>query len=427
MTLDCITPGAISGNPVVVVAVGSLNISSTPSGATIYIDNSLIDPASVTYGTTNKTIANIAIGSHTVKLTYAGYQDYIATGVVINDSPTTTVNYTMTLLPGSISITSSPSGAGVELAPNVSGSPGTYTNYGVVTSIPNVPVGSYFIRLTLAGYSNSIVGPFAVNTNANTALGTITMTLSTGSASFTSTPSGAEVFIDTVDQFVTTSTSNITGLTPGTNNHTYKLTLSGYADATGTFSVSPGTNTPVNVTFSGSAYITSSQTGTDIWLGPSAITLVNQSLNAPQTFTAMTAATSGATTTWYYKLTKAGYTDNTGSFLATAGQTIAVPVTMLTVANIVAQGITVTPSSPCIEGTCSVTVNVTWINNGQTAGSHDLSITVGGGTSTISPPTYSSVAFAANGTYGDTVTRIFTVTGLDAAHSPHSICPNPNT
>lgn len=304
--------------------------------------------------------------------------------------------------------------------------PSTYSGSGTSWSQSNVPVGTYSITFgVISGYTTPTYSDQTL-TSDDTASFTGTYVLSTGSASFTSAPPGAEIFIDNVDQTVTTPSGTITGLTPGANNHTYKLTLFGYADATGTFSISPDTNTPVSVTFAGSVHITSTPTGAEVFLAPSPNTPTDQSYTTDRTFTGMTDTSSDATTIWNYKLTKDGYTDNTGSFLATAGQTIEVPKTLLTVANIVAQGITVIPDSPCIEGACSVTVNVTWINNGQSAGSHDLSITVSGGTSTISPSYYSSVAFTANDTYGDTVTRIFTVTDLDAAHSPHAICPNPN-
>lgn len=127
--------------------------------------------------------------------------------------------------------------------------------------------------------------------------------------------------------------------------------------------------------------------------------------------------------TYPYQLTLPGYVTLSGTADVTSGIQTNKVLTFLTPASIVAQSITVTPSSPCIEGTCSVFVSVTWINSGQTAGSSNLTITVSGGTSTITPPSYSSVAFAA----GQIITETFTVTGLDAAHSPHSICPSPNT
>ena len=127
-----------------------------------------------------------------------------------------------------------------------------------------------------------------------------------------------------------------------------------------------------------------------------------------------------------YQLTKAGYTSTAIThFNIDSGGTTTVSPDMLTVANIGATAMTITPSeTPCRTGICTVLVSVTWANSGQTAGLHDLSITVSGGTPIITPSSYSSVSFAANGTIGDTVIETFTVSGLSA--DTHSICPNPN-
>ena len=95
---------------------------------------------------------------------------------------------------------------------------------------------------------------------------------------------------------------------------------------------------------------------------------------------------------------------------------------ILTPANIGAISMTVAPpsESPCRAGICTVDVSVTWKNTGESSGSSNLSITVSGGTSTITQPSYSSVAFAAN----QEITRTFTVSNMTAG--THTICPNPN-
>ena len=48
---------------------GSLYASSTPSSASVYVDN-------VLKGLTPKLISNLSIGSHTIKFTKTGYYDY---------------------------------------------------------------------------------------------------------------------------------------------------------------------------------------------------------------------------------------------------------------------------------------------------------------------------------------------------------------
>lgn len=91
-------------------------------------------------------------------------------------------------------------------------------------------------------------------------------------------------------------------------------------------------------------------------------------------------------------------------------------VTVLTQANITATSITAIPSSPCIFGTCTVNVSVTWTNSGQATGTIVPNITIDGVAATPPPPE--------NIVGGTTLTKIFTVTGLVAGQ--HSICPSPN-
>lgn len=234
---------------------------------------------------------------------------------------------------GSISFSSTPTLARIWLAPTGQ----TLVDQGIDTNatISGLVVGSYDIKLVKATYQD-YTATVSV-TDGGTAIVGATLIPSTGSASFTSTPSGAEIFIDNIDQLVITP-NTISGLTSG--SHTYKLT-------------------------------------------------------------------------------KAGYTDATGSFIITGGSTTPVSTTLLTVANITATNITATPSeSPCIEGTCTVSVSVTWTNSGETSGTFTPNISID--TVPVSPEPYPSQALGA----GLFVTKTFTVSGLTAA--THSICPYPN-
>jgi hypothetical protein len=83
-----------------------------------------------------------------------------------------------------------------------------------------------------------------------------------------------------------------------------------------------------------------------------------------------------------------------------------VTIDVLTPAHIVSTNMEISPTS-CIEQ-CEIQVTVKWQNIGESAGSSDLSITVSGGTPTITPLAYSSVPFLAN----DEVTYSFTVSNL---------------
>jgi len=66
---------------------GSIQISSTPSGAKTYLDGT-------EKGTTPLTIADVAVGSHAVKLTKEGYRDY-QTSVSVEGGKTATVSATL--------------------------------------------------------------------------------------------------------------------------------------------------------------------------------------------------------------------------------------------------------------------------------------------------------------------------------------------
>lgn len=95
--------------------------------------------------------------------------------------------------------------------------------------------------------------------------------------------------------------------------------------------------------------------------------------------------------------------------------TVATPITLT------AQSMTITPAaSPCNEP-CSVTVDVTWVNN--TGGTLPAGQTIGISVDTGAPTTVSTGIEIPN---GSTVSHTFLVTGLTAAGSPHTICPTPN-
>ena len=69
--------------PLATATTGTLSISSTPSGASVYVD-------SVSVGSTPITQGSIAPGTHLVDIKYSGYQTYSAQAVV-NAGETTTV------------------------------------------------------------------------------------------------------------------------------------------------------------------------------------------------------------------------------------------------------------------------------------------------------------------------------------------------
>ena len=89
-------------------------------------------------------------------------------------------------------------------------------------------------------------------------------------------------------------------------------------------------------------------------------------------------------------------------------------------ANITATAITAIQSIPCLEGTCTVDIGVTWQNIGDITGDFIPNISIDG--IPISPAPYPSEPIDA----GLTVTHTFIVSGLTKEGSPHTICPIPN-
>lgn len=134
-------------------------------------------------------------------------------------------------------------------------------------------------------------------------------------ATFSSIPTGAKLWIDDVETEFSTP-CGATGLSVG--SHTYKLVLSGYADVIGSFTMTTS-SIYIPVTFSGSAYFTSSpSSGVRIWIDG-----IDTGINTPGTVVGLT---DGAHS---YILKKTGYYDATGSFIATGGQTTTVPLITL--------------------------------------------------------------------------------------------------
>lgn len=91
-------------------------------------------------------------------------------------------------------------------------------------------------------------------------------------------------------------------------------------------------------------------------------------------------------------------------------------VTVSTPAAIVATNMVVSPLN-CVAP-CNITVDVTWTNNGGTAGSLVPNITIDA--IAVTPAPFPAEQLAA----GASVTRSFSVTNLAAG--PHPICPLPN-
>jgi hypothetical protein len=135
-------------SPYPVTSTGWIEISSKPTGASIFLDGVLRGQTPAQGG---HTIQGVAPGDHTVRLQLAGYQDYTA-AVNVQASATSYVAASLSPTPistvtpatGTLSVASAPSGANVYMDNLLEGiSPVT---------LPGIPPGTHSVRLQLLGY-----------------------------------------------------------------------------------------------------------------------------------------------------------------------------------------------------------------------------------------------------------------------------------
>ncbi|MFA5347770.1 MAG: PKD domain-containing protein [Methanoregula sp.] len=120
-------------------SAGSIAVTSTPSGARIFLDGS--DTSRVT----PYTLTGIAVGSHTVYVTMNGYVTPSAVMVTVASGQTEAAAFTLVQGTGSITVTSTPAGAKIFLD-------GTDTSHVTPYTLTSVPVGDHSMYVTLNGY-----------------------------------------------------------------------------------------------------------------------------------------------------------------------------------------------------------------------------------------------------------------------------------
>ena len=294
----------------VVPTTGSVQFVSVPSGAAIYLDGGN------TGQVTPKTIDGIKAGIHNFTFKFSGYNDSSGSVNVLSGS-TVSAYLSMTILTpttGALNITSHPvMGAeifidGVDMSRTTSGS-------ALITSIPP---GTHSFKLVLAGYKDT-TGTFTVTAGITTFIDAPMEQLVTiGNVEISSTPSGAMVYIDGVYTNKLTPAA-VAGL--GAGSHTYKLTLAGYSDSNGTFTIVAGNVTPLDVVMTllpvttGTLQITSTP--------PNAIVLIDGRDSGKVTPAIVDGLTEGSHT---YLLKLAGYKDYGAIIDIVAGGTKVVSV-----------------------------------------------------------------------------------------------------
>lgn len=297
---------------------GRLSISSTPTEAVI-----LVDGQSTTQST-NATITNILPGDHTFTLSLTGYNSTTGSFNIIAGMTTYVYSALSTVDPitGGISISSTPTGAEIW----INGVQQLDTNnQPLITpaTITNLSSISYDITLKLSGYidyDKTIDIIAGQTTYLSVAL--MQAPILIGSINFTTTPDGANVFIDDQEQIGKFTPTTITEIPIG--SHTFILRYSGRNDATGTITVIGGVTSYVYVDMSivsptkGSISISSIPQDADIYMDN-----VLYAIKTPTTIDNLTP------NVYTIVLKKTGYNDYTTMINAIAGQTISINVTLI--------------------------------------------------------------------------------------------------
>ena len=241
----------INANLNPVTTTGTLSVSSSPSGAAVYVDGNY-------QGVTSTTVGNLYPGQHSVQLIKAGYQDWTGT-VSIASGSTTYLSPTLVKNPqpqyATVSISSTPAGAnvygdGVYIGQTRSGSPLTFTQ---------VKPGVHTLLLSKSGYQDyettqSVVAgqDYVVSVPL-----TPVQNPTTGGVSIISAPSDAEVYLNNAFKGLTPIT--LDSLAPG--SYTVILKLSGYQDWQSTAQITAGQTAQISATLIPAGTPTPTQTG----------------------------------------------------------------------------------------------------------------------------------------------------------------------
>lgn len=221
------------------VSYGSLYVTSSPSGAKVYLDGKY-------EGKTPRTISGVSEGRHYVELEEAGYQEWTGPVKVVAGQQTyvsASLNAEPKPVSGTIDVFSNPVGAYIYLDGEYQGR--TYPEGFVVIG---VAPGTHTVTLKLTGYKDA---SSSVNVNSGRE-SSVRMTLNpavpssdTGAMEVTSDPAGAEVYLNNEYRGVTPVT--LEGLAPG--SYAVSLTLAGHPDWKTTAEVNVGAKTPVAAQF----------------------------------------------------------------------------------------------------------------------------------------------------------------------------------
>jgi hypothetical protein len=215
----------VSAYPIHVHAssLGTINVSSNPIDTYINIDN--VDIGEYTPAT----VRNLSDGDYTYKLSKPGYSDSIGTFTILNGN-TIDINPTLTQSDTILEITSNIISTHISIDGHDEG----LTTPTEITGLsPGVHTYGLFIPDVHGGAFETVEGTFNIEKNKITKVhGNLypKKDHNKGNLTINSIPTGAHVFIDDIESFVTPY--NTTEISPGI--HKIKLSYPGYKDWIGT-------------------------------------------------------------------------------------------------------------------------------------------------------------------------------------------------
>jgi hypothetical protein len=165
VTVTVIGGQTVTATVTLAIIPGVFQFNSTPTGATITMDG-------VVKGVTPLTVSNVTMGTHTIVYSKTLYNP-VTHSLVAQPSDMGYVydSATLTLIPattGTISVTSSPSGATITLD-------GVATGLTAPCSLTNVAAGAHTVGYSLTGYNPATVGVTVVTGSTVTAAATLTI------------------------------------------------------------------------------------------------------------------------------------------------------------------------------------------------------------------------------------------------------------
>ncbi len=227
---------------------GAVNFESVPSGATVYFNQSLQS------GTTPLLKTDLPAGRYPVTFKKAGYADKSDSVTVLMDD-TVTVALKLDSLLGWVHATSVPAGADIYF--------GNHPVPKKAPAIDSLPPGNHPVRAELAGYRS------ATQTVAVTAFQTtevnFNLILITGTVNVTSTPVGAQVYVNGLSSGSVTPAK--LSLVPGT--YALSVRKAGYYDWDSTITVVADQASNIAITFEAkptAITVTSSPSNVSIWM-----------------------------------------------------------------------------------------------------------------------------------------------------------------